>query len=358
MVAGSQTKSYGTSKAITLLVVVVYVITGMMQPLMLNFIQNMGAAAKLALIFPIPVSLGEGLMIFMPLKSTESKYTKLESLYQYPKAIITMTLIDVFANIMTLTGQLMIGSGVYIVIYSSLTIWTALGSFFLLKRKLSLAMWLSVVVVTVGLAISGADAIKGSGASMLLGMAVALLGTMVHSCTYWVSEYFCISTTSSIHPRVLAGYMGTLGACLLMTYVCTYTVPRWEGLFLEDIQERHSSIGTISAMYIFYILTCFAHLLAQFTAVVNVGAVTVGINKAVSSIGVFVLSDIFFCRTQSNNCITTFKVISLVIVVCGVFAYTIAAGFQGRKVQRAKEALLALELSSSEEEEDEDVIHE
>ncbi|ESU35483.1 Hypothetical protein DHA2_30448 [Giardia duodenalis] len=317
---------------LSILLVVIYVVTGIFQPIVLDLISRMGGAEKQAFLFPIPNSMGMALLMAIPTR--KSHYSRRASLYKFPKEIIVMTLIDVSATTLTLFGQLMIGSGLYIIVYSSLTIWSAIGSLLLLKRHFTWPMWMGVVVVTIGLMISGVGAFTTFGLSTLIGMAVTLVGTILHSGVYWVSEYFCLHKEYPIHSTFLAGYMGIFGVAIFLSYVTGYTIPRWEALFVQPMEAGGGSYWKILSTYLLLILIDWAHLYAQFTAVVAVGSVIVGINKAISSIGVFVLSHFLFCEVDSSECIDLFKILSLCFVISGVIIYTTAYHYYKKKQNR------------------------
>lgn len=320
---------------LSILLVVIYVITGIFQPIVLDLISRMGGAEKRAFLFPIPNSMGMALLMTIPTR--KSHYSRRNSLYKFPKEIIVMTLIDVSATTLTLFGQLMIGSGLYIIVYSSLTIWSAIGSLLLLKRHFTWLMWIGVVIVTIGLMISGVGAFTTFGPSKLIGMAVTLVGTILHSGVYWVSEYFCLHKEYPIYSTYLAGYMGIFGVAIFLSYVTGYTIPRWEALFVQPMENGGGTYWKIFLTYLLLITIDWAHLYAQFTAVVSVGSVIVGINKAISSIGVFVLSHFLFCGIDSSECIDLFKILSLCFVISGVILYTTAYHYYKKKQNRLLE---------------------
>ncbi|TNJ26971.1 hypothetical protein GMRT_15098 [Giardia muris] len=324
------------SRWLAIVLVIAYVVTGVFQPIILDAISLFGGASKEAFLFPIPNSLGMALLL--PLPAKDAFHSRTDSLWLFPRDIFVMTLIDVFATTLTLFGQLMIGSGLYIIIYSSLTIWSAIGSRILLKRKMSVWMWLSIGVVTVGLMVSGVGALTSFGADKLVGMLITLVGTILHSCVYWVSEYFCLATERPIHSRHLAGFMGIFGVSIFLSYTLAETVPRWEALFVEPVHDKQGNYLYIFLLYLLLILFDWVHLYAQFTAVVSVGAVMVGVNKAISSVGVFVISHFTFCKVESANCIDVYKICSLVLVVSGVVCYTLASNRYKKRLEKQAQA--------------------
>ncbi|GIQ87758.1 hypothetical protein KIPB_009860 [Kipferlia bialata] len=54
-----------------------------------------------------------------------------------------------------------------------------------------------------------------------------------------------------------------------------------------------------------------------------VGAVSMAVYKTVASVGVFLGSAVFFCGVDPSECLTGYKMVSLVIVLAGVIGYSV-----------------------------------
>ena len=167
-----------------LFLLVIYVLSGVGAPIVLEFIKKQGAAEPISLVYCIPNSIAMACVLFVP--QNESKFGFLR---KFKWQVTLMTFLDVAGTTLTLFGQLLCGSGIYIIIYSSLTIWSALGSRVLLKKTFTWVQLVGIIVVTAGLAVSGADSFS-EGAKIVWGVIVTLVGTIFHSCVYWVNEFF------------------------------------------------------------------------------------------------------------------------------------------------------------------------
>ena len=64
-------------------------------------------------------------------------------------------MIDIIAQTMNYSGAIMAGPTIFAIVYSSVTIWCALLSRILLNRKMTQLQWLSIVIVFIGLGITG-----------------------------------------------------------------------------------------------------------------------------------------------------------------------------------------------------------
>nr|KAJ3414560.1 hypothetical protein HK105_001734 [Polyrhizophydium stewartii] len=68
--------------------------------------------------------------------------------------LIALSIPDVLGSILLNIGLFYVGSGSYQVIYSSVIIFTAIFSLIFMRRRMSRAQWLSIIVITLGLSIS------------------------------------------------------------------------------------------------------------------------------------------------------------------------------------------------------------
>ena len=103
--------------------------------------------------------------------------------------------IDILSQGLCLIGLVYAGSSIYIIVYSSTTIWAAVWSYFLLQKYLNIRQWLSVVVVVAGLGITALDT-KSSGngngsggvGDAVVGIVMILLGSFTHALTWVLIE--------------------------------------------------------------------------------------------------------------------------------------------------------------------------
>ena len=101
-------------------------------------------------------------------------------------------LVDLMAQQMVMFGQLKVGGGLYVLLYSSSMVWTAVLAQFVLKRELHYQQWMAVMEVMAGLVMSNLglmlfDQGSSSGSSSpLMGSVVLLTGAM-GAATYFIS---------------------------------------------------------------------------------------------------------------------------------------------------------------------------
>lgn len=103
------------------------------------------------------------------------------------KLVVPVALFDVGDKYFQLFGIQAAGSGLYIVIFSSLTVWTALIRRFGFGRSLPNIKWLAVLLITAGLAVDAVSTemnspVEGIDLYLLGGMAAALAAALFDAC--------------------------------------------------------------------------------------------------------------------------------------------------------------------------------
>ena len=106
-----------------------------------------------------------------------------------------------------LTGLTVIGSGLFTVIYASGPVWTALLAYVILKRRISSVQKLALVVVMTGLAVVtwGSWQLTEIDDSFAFGLALAMVGTILHALVYVLQErtnHACIHRADDEYQRV------------------------------------------------------------------------------------------------------------------------------------------------------------
>jgi drug/metabolite transporter (DMT)-like permease len=140
--------------------ILVYTLTGILQPVLVDILRYHGADGGKLLLPMLANTLGMMLTIFLSSSSSakSSPATPSGVVSQWRgkwKTLAHVTLVDMMSGASIMTGLLFVGSGTYVVIYSSCTIFSALLARRLLRRHLSRMRWLAVVCITVGVAASG-----------------------------------------------------------------------------------------------------------------------------------------------------------------------------------------------------------
>eukprot|EP00571_Detonula_confervacea_P005676 CAMPEP_0172324096 /NCGR_PEP_ID=MMETSP1058-20130122/50439_1 /TAXON_ID=83371 /ORGANISM="Detonula confervacea, Strain CCMP 353" /LENGTH=484 /DNA_ID=CAMNT_0013040275 /DNA_START=226 /DNA_END=1680 /DNA_ORIENTATION=+ len=268
----------------------------------------------------------------------------------------SIALFDIFAQSMTYTGNNFAGPTIFSIIYSSVTIWTALYSKFLLSRSLSKPQWMGVCIVVAGLSLTAMDSLA-VGESVFFGACLILVGSSFHGLTYVLSEKIMTSSVSSslttptacigssdattattqiknhntrqesqhVSVRANCSIQGGVATAVLLLWQLFYTLPRLQHLILDPMADAGTTplqalaiLFTIALSNLLHSVTFFATL-KYFPG----GATSEGVLKGLQAVLVFAASAIALCGRWGGieMCWSRSKFVSLVVVVCGILLY-------------------------------------
>jgi hypothetical protein len=286
-----------------------------------------------------------------------------------------------------ITGLSIAGSGLYQVVFSGGTVFTALLSVFFLRKRLTYSQWLFVGVITLGLMITAEQVThspagdEGHAANVISGIAFVLVSCLFYSTNYVIAEHFLdVNEVAAevggvgggggggeppIGPAVSVDGLGgdstpnqsesvvedlppplelpppsgldlslyTGGSCLVLfgAYVMVHTVPHWNELVTLSIARHHGDYYLIGEQYFYLALAAFLHAISHYDIVATVGAVPVGVLNAVRAVSVFGVSSLLFCEHQASQCYTARKGVSTAIVILGAAGYSIVSAAATRR---------------------------
>lgn len=239
-----------------------------------------------------------------------------------------------------LTGLSIAGSGLYQVVFSGATVFTALLTTFFLRKRLTFLQWLFVAVITAGLMITAEQVThsttEAGAASLVSGVSFVLVSCLFYSTNYVIAEHFLDHTSADVSdeetsvlppPSSLDLSLYTGGTCLVLfgAYILTYTIPNWKELVTSSIEKHHGNKAIILKEYIYLMVASFFHAISHYDIVATVGAVPVGVLNAIRAVSVFGASSMLFCSHQASQCYNSRKGASTAVVVMGAFGYSAAS---------------------------------
>ena len=321
------------------------VATGVTQPLLITVAKQFGLAdhtAQLYMLFyylgPASVSLSIGCRTsghnVERDELNENVWPSVRSLY-YAAGIAA---IDIFAQSMNYTGVSLAGPTIFAIIYSSVTIWTAVYSRILLQRKLSMFQLMGIVTVFGGLALTGLHSFQ-LGAQVFKGSCLIFVGSSIHALGYVISELIMTRGKYRITVRANCAVQGLVACIALALWQLVYTRPR----FMELIRTPMLQAGTSwqQALFVFLAIAVanFIHALSFMYTLRHFpgGAVSAGVLKGLQAVFVFMATSAVFCGTDAGGeelCFNMAKLLSLVVVVGGSLVYGKATEIQSKQQQR------------------------
>jgi len=252
---------------------------------------------------------------------------------------------DLLGNIFCMIGLLYAGSGLYIVSYSSVILWTAIFSVVFMGTILSPGQWAAVFMVFGGLCVSAFNSSHSAtgGSNVLFGISCTLLGTFFHAVAYVLGEKFV--KVYKIEGRWLVTIVGAFGAAVLLLWQVIWVIPNWDRLIVEPMAARGSSAVTVLITFAILVGSGSLHSASYIALLNQTGAVATGLLQALRAVAVFIFSALLFCDHAPEQCITFTKGISAAVVVSGVFLYAISKGSSGNG--NFPRSLSSMELSLS-----------
>jgi drug/metabolite transporter (DMT)-like permease len=248
--------------------------------------------------------------------------------------VIGYALILILGTYLCNLGLSMCGSGIFQVLYSSILIFTAIISYFTTGKGKNFVQSVGILLIFGGLASSAIPHLSsGDGNNVLFGVGISLLGTFVLSLSYIIDEYLMDNQERfQISAKEFSFKAGGLAFLCLLVYQLITVAP--------NFKELTSSITDWNIVLILFVLQFLADAfnnITYYVVIAQVGSTACGVMQGLVSVGVFGMSAILFCSTQSHQCFTPLKALSTFIVVLGVFVYSFGSRSQAETTKEKKE---------------------
>ena len=301
------------STPLTIFVASIYVLSGVTQPLVMSLIKDAGIADPRAQLYMFFYYLGPASVVLSV------------KIWPSPTHIVRTSLIatiELAAQTMDYTGSTLAGPTIFAIIYSSVTVWTAMFSFLLLKRRLSKFQWLGVFVVVAGLGITGLQS-SSLGHDVIHGSILVFIGSCMRALTFVMSEGVMYNDHVSVQAN-----------CAIQGLVCCMVVAMWQLLYtknhidqvllipLHEAQTTWIKAGILLATFGMsngLHALCFFFTLRHFPG----GSTSAGVMKGLQAVLVFAATSIVYCGRLGGPemCFSSLKLISLIVVVTGVVLF-------------------------------------
>ena len=219
--------SYRLSKRAMVIAVIVYLVSGTLQPLAVDSLRYNNSLGPRYLVLPTLANvLGMALSgILLPWAEKADVWRRLSHSAGLRRVVSGAVALDLLSGILLTHGLEHVGGGLFSVLYASTTAFTALLARIFLKRRVGAVRGFAVAVVTGGLALDAAGVVEGEGGAtarttrrLLVGGSLVLCGSLLHSAMFVYTEHF-INVRHTISP---IAWSATLGAAEV-SFLCTVT---------------------------------------------------------------------------------------------------------------------------------------
>ena len=336
--------------------IIVYVGTGVLQPLIVDTLRMSSCLGRKSLLLPtLAKTTGMALVGLLSTRADRSTLRHLlRSSADFRRSLLLAAVVDLISGMLLTGGILLTGGAIFVVLYNSCPAWTAILSKYFLGRSLTSKQSIGVLVVVLGLicnVFGTTEQLSGEGKqdqhlpTVVLGSGIVLMGCILHSAFFVISDRSlrggrqgksgdCHSPSKGgggsdnagvISPPLWSSCLGSMEATVMATYILS-------SVGMRGFQEEGTSADVCPAPdfvkgFTFMLLVDAFHSAAFFLMLKQIGAVGSALLKGIQSVAVVILSAIFFCPHEEAQCITTVKSISVILVLSGTFLY--AAGSTG-----------------------------
>ncbi|KAH8050195.1 hypothetical protein JL721_11456 [Aureococcus anophagefferens] len=230
--------------------------------------------------------------------------------------LVAAALCDYFGTVATAMGLTLAGSGIFGIIYSSVSCWAALFSYCILGRRL------------VPLSALRAPPCASDAAGE----------TPVASAT---------DERDAAEPRRASGneaivemmyYMGLWGLGLSALYTAVVVAPRWDYLVAAPVRVSGATPRYLTALVVSHTFSNWLHNLSWFIICDREGSVATGLLQGLKAVLLFGGSSLAFCDRQESQCMTRPKVLATAIVVAGTAIYYLAPTTSPADLAAARDA--------------------
>ena len=309
-----------------------YVLSGCSQPLIMTLCKNAGIADPRCQLYMVFYYLGPASVIFSFIGRQQQVH------WPSSRTILKgcgIALFDIAATAMNYTGASLAGPTIFAIVYSSVTVWTALFSLLFLGRFMNGWQWTSVIIVFGGLTLTASDSLQ-LGDAVANGLVLVTIGSAMHALTYVMSEGIMTGSDERLSVRQNCAVQGIVACSCFLLWQLIYTIPRFYERILVPMRATETNgVHAFGILLLFGFAnlvhaTTFFHTLRHFPG----GATSAGVMKGLQAVLVFVFTHIAYCgRTGSEEmCFTRAKFLSLVTVVGGVVGYGVATQERERRI--------------------------
>jgi len=268
-----------------------------------------------------------GLLLLCQRTKFSMKFIKLPWKYWY------ILCLSMSGNTLYWLGLDAVGSGLSVVIYSSIVVFTGIFSKLFFGKSISWVRWCSILLIWASIGLSAVGNVRSiEGFNQIFGIvAVLLAAAFLGACWVLVEHHILVQ----LSPLETAFFLWPL-AVIAICWVSVVDGIFWHTIVTNPIRNADPNYSVIFIVLVFalFFASNTMHQLSFFFQM-NGGttaAVGAAVSKSLQAVLVFVSSDLYFCPTHSWNdhrsdtqmeqCITTWKVVGLTGTVIGVLIYS------------------------------------
>ena len=307
-------------------VTVLYLVTGVIQILLVDVLKHRELLGGKALCLPTLANVC-GMAACGTLVTKKEWCAGLRLLMspsRFRRVLMLGVCVDLASGVLLSMGLVMTGSGIFAVLYSSVTAWTAVLSRVFLGKCLTKTQVSGIAVVCTGLVTNvfgSNDQLSGAALTpVLVGSALVLSGSFSHSAMFVVTEHAV--ENERISPMLWSALLGSIETFLLGAWILLLTFGHADNADVKGTALT-GEFNMRGAVLGFMLLVCvdLVHAASFFTIVSGAGSVSASLLKGLQTVTLTTAAWVVFCPAEPSSCLTGIKCLSIVQVVFGSAIY-------------------------------------
>ncbi|KAK1445104.1 hypothetical protein BgAZ_110100 [Babesia gibsoni] len=301
--------------------VLIFIITNSAQPLLICVLRGKGGTPNGTYTFLIPTYLAMICVGYYP-----TKKSIWEESWYYPTLLAVL---DVLHQVIEKAGLIYCGASIYSIASSTNTMFLALLSNVVLKRKISLMAWLSISLISGSIAMNGMSQMDHITAMHVLGFFLVVIAAMINAFSSVISEY--LLKRNEIEGPNLVSMMGMVSLSIFCAWSLVFTIPQRHVLFDSESEINPFDLPAVLSLLMILFVTNFFRSSVYYHIIKEAGSVSCGVLKAVRIVVVVIGSHLLFSCVDKTQAITASKLFSSFICSLGVILYSLERSMNKEK---------------------------
>ncbi len=264
-----------------------------------------------------------GMMLVYSYRLFTSRDARFARVHQ--RDMLPIALCDFIGTVGTTVGLEYAGSAIFGIIFASVTVWSAMFTCLILKKRQTRKQTLGILAVVAGLALPALEVSDADPADELevhIGIALTCVGTLFYSLEYVLCERVFTLHDKPSDAKEVCFWTGAWGLSFTCVWLAFVTVPRWRELVTDEVAAAGGSPALLAFLYVTHCLNNSVHNVAWFTVCELESGVSTGLLMGLKAASLFFASAAFFCSSDHpEQCMTLLKFLSTVVVLVGTAVY-------------------------------------
>ncbi|CDR97349.1 hypothetical protein, conserved [Babesia bigemina] len=320
---GTQQKAFSINMELAIYMLV-FVITNSAQPLLICLLRQKGGTPNGTYTFLIPTYMAMICVGYYP--TTKSIW---EESWSYP---LMLSGLDIVHQVVEKAGLVACGPSIYTIASSTNTMFLALLSSVVLRKRISGMTWASISLISGAIAISGLTQIEEITTTQILGFLLVVAAALVNAFNSIISED--LLRKKKIEGPNLVCMMGMISLAIFFVWSLIFTIPQRHMLFSSKNAINPFDLSSVLSILFALFISNFFRSSVYYYIVKEAGSVCCGVLKAVRIIIVVAGSHALFSYADKSQAMTTGKFISSLVCSLGVIMYSV----EHASIQKPKDA--------------------